>query len=201
MRNRIRVLFLPADPSRKPARREMEDEMRALEHAIHPDARDALELVADFAARARDLRSALLRHQPQVVHFVGYGESPYVIRLDDEHGRPQALGGEALRELFAAARDAVRVVVLNGRDPLPAVEALSEVVDYAVGMDSPPGDGSALVFAQAFYTALARGRTVLTAFELGLGQLEMAGIPPAQVPVRRIRRGVNLDATLLPDPL
>lgn len=196
MGNRIRVLFLPADTSRKPARREMEDEMRALEHAIHPEARDALELVADFAARARDLRSAFLRHQPQVVHFVGYGESPYVIRLDDEHGHPQALG-----ELFGAARDPVRVVVLNGRDPLAAVEALSEVVDYAVGMDSPPGDGSALVFAQAFYTALARGRTVLTAFELGLGQLEMEGIPPAQLPVRRIRRGVNLDATLLPDPL
>jgi hypothetical protein len=201
MRNRITVLFLPADPSRKAARREMEDEMRALEHAIPPDARDALRFVADFAARPRDLRSALLRHQPQVVHVAGYGEGPFVIRLDDEHGHPQAVEREALGELFGAARDAVRVVVLNGRDPLPAVEALSEVVDYAVGMHSPPGDGQAFVFARAFYTALTRGRTVLTAFERGLGQLQRAGTAPAQMPVRRIRRGVNLDATLLPDPL
>jgi hypothetical protein len=120
--------------------------------------------------------------------------------LDDEHEHRRALGREALRALFCAARDSVRVVVLNGRDPLPAVEALSEVMDYAVGMDSPRGDGSALVFGRAFYTALARGRTVLTAFERGLGQLEMAGIPHAETPVRRIRRGVNLDATLLPPP-
>jgi hypothetical protein len=201
MRNRITVLFLHADPSRTAARREMEDEMRAIEHAIPADARDALAFVADFAVRARDLRSALLRHQPQVVHVAGYGEGPFVIRLDDEHGRSQALDGEALRELFGAARDAVRVVVLNGRGPLPAVEALSEVVDYAVGMDSPPGDPAALVFARVFYTALARGRSVLTAFERGLGQLEMAGTPDAGTPVRRIRRGVNLDAALLPDPL
>jgi hypothetical protein len=79
MANKIRVLFLHADPSRTSARREMEDEMRALEHAIPPDPRDALEFVADFAARARDLRSALLRHQPQVVHFAGYGDTPYVV--------------------------------------------------------------------------------------------------------------------------
>jgi hypothetical protein len=199
MRNGITVLFLHADPSRTSARRELEDEMRAIGHAIHPDTQNAVALVADFAARARDLRSALLRHQPQVVHFAGYGESPFVISLDDERGQPQAPGGEALRELFGVARDSVRVVVLNGRDPLPAVEALSEVVDYAVGMDSPAGAGPALVFAGAFYTALARGRTVLTAFERGLGQLEMAGIPHAATPVRRIRRGVNLDATLLPE--
>lgn len=201
MRKKIKVLFLAADPFRTGAPLRLDEEVRAIEHAIRKGtARDTLELVPHFATRTVDLQDALLRHEPQIVHFAGHGDTPGVIYLGDEQGRPHAVSKEALRGLFGILKGSVRVVVLNGCDTLPVVESLSEVVDYAIGMSRPVSDESAIVFAQAFYSALAMGRTVLAAFELGVSQLEIEGNPEAGIPMRRIRRGVNLDATLVPPP-
>lgn len=198
MREKITVLFLAADPFRKGARRELEEEMRAVEHAVQRGpARDGLEFVAHFGTGAHDVQAALLRHRPRIVHFAG----PGVIRLGDEDGHPRLVAAEALRELFGGPGDGVRIVVLGGCDPLGIIQPLSEVVDYAVATNRLIGeDDCAVAFVGAFYTALAMGRTVLAAFELGLGQREMEGNPRAATPVRRIRRGVNLDATLAPRP-
>jgi hypothetical protein len=199
MRNKIKVLFLAADPFRTGAPLRLDEEVRAIDQAIRRGtARDTLELVPHFATRTTDLQDALMRHAPQIVHFAGHGNAPGVIYLGDEQGRPHAVGKEALRGLFGILKDSVKVVVLNGCDTLSTVEALSEVVDYTIGMSRPISDESAIVFAQAFYSALAMGRTVLSAFELGVCQLQIEGSPEAGTPMRRIRRGVNLDATLVP---
>lgn len=200
MREKIKVLFLAADPFRDGARRELDEEMRAIEHAVRQgSARDGLAFVAHFATRAVDVHAALLRHRPQIVHFAGQGDAPGVIYLGDEDGRPHPAGREALRGLFGGLGDSVRIVVLNGWD-LGTVETLSESVDYTIAMNTGAGDPTAIAFADAFYSALAMGRTVLAAFELGRSQLAMEGSPDALAPVRRIRRGVNLDATLVPVP-
>jgi hypothetical protein len=200
MHQKLKVLFLAADPFRDGARRELEEETRAIERAVQQGrAHDVLEFVSHFATRMDDVQDALRRHQPRIVHFVGHGDAPGVIRLGDEQGRPQPVGREGLREMLGDVRDPVRVLVLNGADTLAAVQALSEVADYTIGTNRGAGDGPA-VFAQAFYRALATGRTVLAAFELGLSERMMEGSPEAGTPVRRIRRGVNLDATLVPGP-
>lgn len=199
MAKKIKVLFLAADPFRTGASLRLDEEVRAIEQAIRKGtARDTLELVSHFATRTSDLQDALMRHEPQIVHFAGHGNAPGVIYLGDEQGRPHAVGKQALRGLFGVLTGSVRVVVLNGCETLDIVEALSEVVDYTIGMNRPISDRSAIVFAQAFYSALAMGRAVLTAFELGVSQLEIEGSHEAGTPMRRIRRGVNLDATLLP---
>lgn len=199
MREKIKVLILAADPFRDGARLGLDEELRAIEQAVRRGpARDTLELVAHLGTRAGDVRDALLRHRPGIVHFTAHGGGPAAIYLADEHGRRQPVDRETLRGLLADTP--VRVVVLDGVDTLAAVEALSEVADYTIGTNSRAGDGSAIGFVDAFYGALAMGCTVLAAFELGLGQLERDGNRSAATPVRRIRRGVNLDATLVPRP-
>jgi hypothetical protein len=199
MREKIMVLLLAADPFRAGARRELDEEMRAIEHALQRGpARNTLELVAHFAQHAHDVGNALLRYQPRIVHFAAHGEGPAAIYLGDEHGGRRAVHREALQGLLGIVPDPVRIVVLDGAGSLPTVQALGEVADYTIGTNRRPGGGSAGGFVDTFYGALAMGCTVLAAFERGLGQLEMEGIPNAATPVRRIRRGVNLDATLLP---
>lgn len=199
MREKITVLMLVADPFRDQAQLELGQELRAIEHAVRQGpAGDRLEFVAHGGTRADEVRAALLRHQPRIVHFAAQGDGPAAIYLADEHGRRQAVDREALRGLLAGT--SVRVVVLDGAETIPAVEALSEVADYTIGTNRRVSGGSGIGFADAFYSALATGCTVLAAFELGLSQLELEGNPGAVVPVRRIRRGVNLDATLLPRP-
>lgn len=187
MREKIKILFLAADPFRSGARLALDEEARAIDHAIQRGAaRDALELVSHFATRTRDLHHALLRHQPRVVHFAGHGDAPGVIVLGDEQGRPKRVDKDALAHLFGIL-DSVRVVVLNGCDTLPTVEALSEVVDCAIGMNRPITDAAALVFAEAFYGALAFGTGVEKAFALAVNQLRIEGTAEADVPVLRAR--------------
>src|SRR5687768_12655352 len=148
MRDRIKVLFVAADPFREGARSGLDEAMRTIGHAVRQGpAGGAVELVAHFGTRAADLHAALLRHRPQVVHFAGPGDQPGIIRLADEDGRPRPVEKEALRGLLGA-RSPVRVVVLDGYDTQPLVETLSEGVDYAIGMDGPVADRSAVLFAQ-----------------------------------------------------
>jgi hypothetical protein len=162
--------------------------------------RDRVELVAHFDTRTGELGDALLRHDPQVVHFAGEGDDPCLLYLGDEHGQPRPVAKEALAKLFGDLSEWIEVVVLNGCDTLPTVEALSEVVDYAIGMDRPLGDASAIVFAQAFYGALAMGRTVKTSFELAVSRLGIEGSAESIAPVLRIRPGVDPSVPLVVEP-
>jgi hypothetical protein len=201
MRDRIKVLFLASDPFRDRAPLRLDEEVRAIEHAIRRGrARDRVKLVPYFAARTRDLQDALMLHDPQVVHFAGHGGDRGVIYMGDAHGRPGAVGKEALAELFGILSEWIKVVVLNGCDTLPVVEALSEVVDYAIGMNQPLSDVSAIAFAEAFYGALGMGKTVKMSFDLAVSQLRIDGNAESAIPVLRIRPGVDPTVPLAAPP-
>ncbi|HEX9938237.1 MAG TPA: CHAT domain-containing protein [Longimicrobium sp.] len=201
MQDRLKVLFLASDPFRDRAPLRLDEEVRAIEHAIRGGReRDRVELIPHFATRTRDLQDALMRHDPQIVHFAGHGDDSGVLYLGDEYGRPRPVGKEALAKLFGILREWIRVVILNGCDTLPTVEALGEVVDYAIGMNQPLSDASAVVFAQAFYGALAMGRTVQASFELAVNRLQLEGSAEAGTPVLRIRPGVDPALPLVTPP-
>ncbi|HEX2076140.1 MAG TPA: hypothetical protein VHG08_00475 [Longimicrobium sp.] len=197
---RIRVLFLAADPFRETARPELEKAVHAVDHAIRQRrARITMELVPHLATCPRGVREALLRHRPQVVHFAGAGGGPGGIRLEDGHGGRGAADREVLGTLFGAPAG-VRVAVVTGGGSLPAVEALGGVVDYAVGMDRAAADALAVTFAEAFYVGLACGRGVRTAFELAVIQLQMDYPAEPAAPVLRVRAGVDPQAALVAPP-
>lgn len=192
MRDTLKVLFLAADPFRNKARLELGEEMRAIDEAIQRGrARDSVELVSHFATRSRDLQYALLRHEPHIVHFAGHGGKAGVIYLGDEHGQPRAVPADALGGLFGILEGEVKAVVLNACHTLPVVEALSQMVDHAVGTNRPISDVSAIEFAAAFYGALAFGRGVPQAFALAVNQLRLDGRGDADVPVLRSRAGAS----------
>lgn len=201
MRKKIKVLFLAADPFRPGEPLRLDAEVRAIDDAIRRgSARDCVELVSQFATRRGDLQDALMRHDPQVVHFSGHGSARGVIFLGDEHGRAQPVGKEALGRLLGIRKDAVRVVVLNGCETLPTAEVLSEVVDYAIGMNGRIHDDSAARFAAAFYGALAMGQTLADSFAYGANQLELEDNPDAKLPVLCAREGIDKHAVLVEKP-
>lgn len=211
MRDNIKVLFLASDPFHAGVRLRLDEEVRAVEQAIRRGrARDSVVLIPHPATRTRDLREALLNHKPQIVHFAGHGAPSGGIYLGDEHGQRQAVSTEALRRLFGMVSRTVKVVVLNACGTLPTIEALSEVVDYTVGMNAAISDESAIVFSEAFYSSLAMGEPVLEAFDWAVCQLDLESNAEASIPQRHIRRGVDLGEPLvapgavaksvLPDP-
>ncbi len=69
----------------------------------------------------------------------------------------------------------------------PYVEAIVSEIDCAVGMSHEIEDGTAIAFAAAFYEVLPDGRTVQTAFELALVQLEGWGTDRSLAKLRERR--------------
>ena len=73
--NPIKILVLTANPripNYKPLR--LDVEVRQIEEALRRSQhRDRFQLETQLATRTKDLRRALLDHQPQIVHFSGHG--------------------------------------------------------------------------------------------------------------------------------
>lgn len=157
----IQVVLLAADHRGSTGLR-LDTEIRTvLERTRQQAAACALAIHPTLAVRADDVRHALLRHSPQVVHFSGHGMGDDGIVLDDG----TRFDPPRLRTLFSAFPE-VRVVVLNACHGLPAAEAIGAVVDHVVAMELPIDDDAAILFSGWFYAAMAAGRDVATAFAL-----------------------------------
>lgn len=184
----MRVLFLASNPFLDGAAERLEQEVRA----IRPR-RARVKRVPYHAPFIHDLQHALMAHEPQIVHFTGPGP----IYLGDGFGRPGVLEMKTLAKLFGLLNEWIRVVILNGCDELPALDPLSQVVDYTIAMTQPLSDPSAISFAEAFYGALGTGRTVQASFDAALKVLDAGTAPP----VLRIRQGVDPSLPLIENPV
>jgi hypothetical protein len=159
----IKVLLLAADPKAGSSGLRLDHEIRKALEAIRVGrAAHELEIVAELAVTADTMRDALLRHDPQIVHFAGHAEGEKGLVLDSG----TRLSGAEVAALLGSFRD-VRVVVLNACETLPVARALSEVVDYTISLEKKINDNAAVEFAGVFYAALAFGRAVPFAFHLG----------------------------------
>jgi hypothetical protein len=102
--------------------------------------------------------------------------------LEDAGGKARSVSQAALSTLFSLLKDNLRVVVLNACYSQPQAEAIAQHIDCVVGMAEAVGDRTAIVFAAAFYQALAYGRDVQTAFSLARNQAQLEGLPDEDVP-------------------
>ncbi|MCS6871995.1 MAG: CHAT domain-containing protein [Anaerolineae bacterium] len=182
------VLFLSANPSHD---LNLDREMRLVEQAIQSArCRDRFKLEKQTDLQLSDLQSHLLRFQPHIVHFSGHGDGKGGIVVMDGD-QPVSVPIEALRELFVILGGSVRLVVLNSCYSQPSAEKLAEVVDCVIGTSEAIYDTSATEFARAFYNGLAYGRSVHTAFSLGVNALDLRRYADKDVPCLRTRNGID----------
>ncbi len=191
---RCKVLLLAANPDED---LQLNEEVRAVQEAIQAsEHREHIELIPRIASRPRDLLRAIIDLRPPVVHFSGHGDPQTAIYLQDDAGDARPVTGEALRKVFAAARD-VRVVVLASCYSAAQAEAIRMSVDCVIGMEHDFGDLSARAFSSAFYGALASGRSVADAFDLGRASIAAEGLDDDATPKLLVRDGVDASSLIL----
>ncbi|MDB6134344.1 MAG: hypothetical protein JWM59_2587 [Verrucomicrobiales bacterium] len=200
MNEKQKILFLAANPT-DTARLALDVECRDIEAGIQAAAlRDHLELHTKFAVRPKDLLHHLQRYTPHIVHFSGHGSPDEAIVLlgSDEKAKPVSTA--ALTQVFTTLRDNIRVVVFNACFSRDQAEAVTSVIDCAVGMRRAIGDKAAITFAAAFYESIAFGRSIKTAFEAGKAAIMLEGISEENTPVLLTRSGVDPAKIVLIDP-
>jgi hypothetical protein len=115
--------------------------------------------------------------------------------VSGDDGAPKLLSGVALRSLFRD-RDFVRLVFLNACHSRAQLEAVTESVDAAIGVQQALSDRAAITFAAAFYRSLGFVHSVKQAFEDGKTAmlLENDGAEPPELVVKK---GVDAAALYL----
>ncbi|HXU38168.1 MAG TPA: tetratricopeptide repeat protein [Blastocatellia bacterium] len=188
---KVKILFLGANPVDARGRLRLDEEIRDIGERIRAGPhRDSLILESEWAVRSADLQKALLSHEPHVVHFSGHGQGQEII-LEDRAGKGKPVSKEALTKLFAILKDNIRIVVLNACYARHQAEALTETIDFAIGMNGAILDKGARIFSAHFYQALAFGRSVKVAFDLAVNQLLIEGIQGADKPELLCRKGID----------
>ncbi|HEU4885458.1 MAG TPA: CHAT domain-containing protein [Longimicrobium sp.] len=170
---RIRILFLGANSTRKPL--DLEREVSRIQQDLRmARERDALEFRQVGAVTSDTLMQAMLDESPTIVHFAGHGDARG-IHLRDEMGNPRLVTGDALASLFALFRDTVKCVVLNACWSEPQADAIRRHVPHVIGTRAAIPDQAALAFSAGFYKAIGAGKDVPFAFEAGKARVHMEG--------------------------
>lgn len=182
------ILFLSANPQRD---LNLDREMRLVGDTLAmAHCRDKFKLEKQTDLQLGDLQAQLMRFQPHIVHFSGHGDgNGSIVVMEDR--RPVSVPLKALGDLFAILRDNVRLVVLNSCFSQPLAEQIAQVIDCVVGTNEAIGDGAAIEFARAFYGGLANGKSVHTAFSLGVNALDLRNYADRDVPRLLTRNGVD----------
>ena len=174
MTDKIRVLFLAADPLRLGTPLRLDEEARAITEAIQLGSfRDVLELATAWAVRTGDLQTVLLRHRPQIVHFAGHGQESEGIILEDEHGAPK-------RKIASSCATSS-----TGCTPFRRRHAARKGNRSGSGVPSPGGEREEAMRSWPFYRGLSgRERGTLRWFLFARGPGER---PPRGSPSRKVR--------------
>ena len=173
----------------------LDQEIREIEEAIRRAARrDLFEIRIRTAVRPQDIRRAIAEEQPQIVHFCGHGMEDGSLLLEDEGGNNKPVAPEALASLFKLHVDHVKCVLLNAcYSEKPAV-AISQYIDYVIGMNNPIQDRAAIEFARGFYDGL--GYKILgyqdvfqRAFDEAMVAIQLESLSQRQIPI--IKKKLN----------
>lgn len=187
MKNKIRILFLSANPWTTSRILVDEEEREIFEGLQEGRYRDNFELHKHAAIRPKDLQRFLMMYEPHIVHFSGHGSRRHKIILGGTPGRGQEVDRQGLVEMFALYEKHVRLVFLNACFTRTQARSLSEVIDYAVGTGKAIADKGGVAFAGAFYRALGFGWSVKEAFQSAKAELaltKMAGMEGLELFVR-----------------
>jgi len=166
------ILILAANPTNTAPLR-LEEEIREIDEGLRrANKREQYKLEQKWAVRSRDFYRAILDYQPNIVHFCGHGAGEDGIVLEDDTGKMALVQTNALASMFKLfAKKSVDCVILNACYSEVQAEAISQYVNYVVGMNRAVGDRAAVAFAVAFYDGIAAGYGVEEAYELGRSQM------------------------------
>ena len=192
------ILILTANPS-DTSRLRLDEEVREIQEGLNLSAgRDSFNVVSQWATRPDDLRRALLKYRPQIVHFSGHGAGAAGLLLENDLGNAKPVSSDALSLLFSLF-PSVDCVLFNACYSEVQADAIAKHIDHVIGMSDAMGDRAAIEFAVGFYDALGYGHPVPFAYELGLSAIALEGLDDVATPILKVRQR-GADAVEAADP-
>ncbi|MDZ8141125.1 MAG: CHAT domain-containing protein [Nostoc sp. DedQUE04] len=180
-----KILILAANPSGLRLDQEIREIEDAIQRAIR---RDHFQIVTRQAVRPKDIRRSIAEERPEIVHFCGHGTEDGSLILEDDGGQRKLVKPEGLAALFELHADYVDCVLINACHSEKPAEAISQHINYVIGMNQAVNDKTAIKFAEGFYDALGydaqdNKEEFQRAFNEGIVAIKLEGLPGASIPV------------------
>jgi hypothetical protein len=180
-KNEKTILIIAANPKDTPHLR-IDKEIKEIKDSLRTsDVNFKVEL--QMASSAKDLRRAILKTNPCIIHFCGHGHGESGIALEDETGHAKLVSTDAITNLFKLFSSSVECVLFNACYSDIQAKTMMHHIDYVIGMNSAIGDKAAIEFASGFYDAIGAKRPYELAYQFGCNAIEMEGIPEHHTPV------------------
>jgi len=180
------ILLLTANPQDTDPL-DLQKEVNIITDLLHEaQLSDQFTVHSALAITPTELRQALLRYQPEIVHFSGHGAGEQGIALLNDRDKTHLVTADALVDLFAEFQT-VQCVILNACNSLVQASALIRHVPFAIGMNQPISDLAAIHFSSGFYQALGAGHSIESSFRLGCNAITLQNLKEASKPVLQRR--------------
>lgn len=178
------ILYLAANPKDTTPLR-LDEEVKKIEQRLERSKkREQFKLIQKWAVTDDELRSALLDHEPEIVHFSGHGKSEGLI-LENESGETNIISAEGLAELFELCQSHVKCVLLNACYTKEQADAISNHIPIVIGMKKEIGDKAAIKFSIGFYDALGAGKSFKECYKFGCNAIRLPKIREYLTPIIR----------------
>lgn len=163
------LIFLAANPKGTEALRSGEEVQK-----IKESLRGEFDMDTVFAVTIDRLEDALYNFEdsPCIVHFSCHGTEEGNIQLEDELGNEIEIEPAALGNLFGFFTN-VKCVVLNACHSKKAASEIAKNVGFVVGMNNEVYDQVSINFSDAFYKAVARGKSYNESFRRAQNRIQM----------------------------
>ena len=188
-----KVLILTAIPNGI----RLDKEIREIEAAIRrAEKRDNFKISLRTAVSPQNIRRAITEERPHIVHFCGHGLEDGSLLLEDDGGGNKYVKPENLAELFKLHANYVQCVLLNACHSAKSATAISQHINYVIGINQEITDKAAIAFSQGFYDALGYeypdnlDLSDLDIFQRAFGEalvaIQLEDISEGEVPVLQI---------------
>ena len=186
--NQKSILLVAANPKKTISLR-LQQEEREIKERLRFSGYGSVPINSTGATRVRDLQQAMLDFKPQVVHFSGHGAKEEGLVFEDANGQEKLVEAGPLARLFrlfsegTSTRPPVECIVLNACYSNYQAKAISEHIEYVIGMSRAISDRAAIEFSVGFYNALGAGESIDFAYEMGCIAIQLEGITEHLTPV------------------
>jgi hypothetical protein len=185
-----RILMVSANPW-DTKRLRLDQEHDAIQEVLeNSSGRDRFEIKVLTATQDARFQDQMLKFKPHIVHFSGHGEEGG-LAFDSGGEEPHWIANETLARFFQSAPSHPECVVFNACRTERLAEAVSEYIDYVIGMNAVINDQAAILFAQTFYRALFEDLSYREAFDQAILALEFRGLPDQFIPKLKTREQVH----------
>lgn len=168
------------------------DEIQAIDRAIQvAPLRTRFEIRKEPALRLSDIGPLLLKHNPDLLHIAGHSRETEGLILENDRGHKANVQCDQFKEVLLGADTKVRLVFFSFCYSAQCAKELSTEFDFTLGIEGEIDVESSLIFAPAFYSALASGKSIQKAVEYGKSIMRLEKRSDADGVVLYIREGVD----------